>query len=48
MMTSKYLEEHKDELEKIAAYYESTPNRELQFRAKCIRELIRWENLKTK
>ena len=45
-MTSQYYENHKEELEKMATYYESTPNRELQYRAKCIRELLHWEALK--
>ena len=48
MMTSKYFEEHKEELEKMAEYYEKSPNREMQYRAKCIRELLKWEALRFK
>lgn len=45
-MTSQYLENHKEELEKIAADYETSNKPSILYRAKCIRDLIRRENLK--
>lgn len=42
-MTSSFFKSHKDELEKMAAFYEKSSNLELKYRAKCIRELLRWE-----
>ena len=46
-MTSQYLEAHKKELEAIADHYESKHTEpHLLYRARCIRDLIKRENLK--
>lgn len=45
-MSSAYYKAHQKELEKIRDYYEKSPNRELQYRARCITELLRWEAMK--
>jgi hypothetical protein len=42
---SEYYKNHKEELERIAKHYENSPNRELQYRAKCIRQLLNWESV---
>ena len=51
-MTSKYIEEHLTELDSIARYYEQYykdhKDQAIKYRAECIRELIKWENLKLK
>ncbi len=47
-MTTKYIEEHKEELEAMAELYEALDEAIFQYRAECIRELIRWENLRIK
>ena len=43
---SSFFKLHKDELEKMAAFYEEGTNLELQYRAKCIRELLKQEGVK--
>lgn len=45
-MTSKYIEEHYDELVRIKEQYEKMIDKAMQYRAECIDELIRWENVK--
>ncbi len=46
-MTSQYLENHKKELEAIAEHCEKVHNNPAyRYRAKCIRDLIKSENLK--
>mgnify|MGYP006929355884 CR=1 FL=1 len=45
-MTSQYLENHKKELEALAAHYEKHGTPAFLYRAKCIRDLIKQENLK--
>jgi len=46
IMTSSFFTSHREELEKMATYYEKKPNLELKYRAKCIRELLKWEGIK--
>lgn len=45
-MTTQYLENHKKELEAIAAHYESHDTPVFKYRAERIRALIQSENIK--
>lgn len=46
-MTSQYLENHREELEKILDRYKKSDDKIDQYRANCIEELIRWEEVKS-